>query len=179
MGQSTSQTQSGSVLQARPDSVRVGREPGRLTTSLCNEPWPPPSLPSVVASPPPSGEISKWPSELDGNAFEPSVFNSSDLLRPPLDGGDFKVCHSCLGELRAHRWDSPLEPPAAVDRVTEMGGMGVESWKWMRGVRLGTGEGELDGGGDLRWGLGNGLGKLLGRSRFRGGCSGEGESIRR
>ncbi|KAL4304414.1 hypothetical protein GQ457_10G008670 [Hibiscus cannabinus] len=45
----------------------------------------------------------------------PSDFLASDLNDPPLDRGEPEIFYSCRGELRTHRRDSVLEPPAAVD----------------------------------------------------------------
>ncbi|KAK8986098.1 hypothetical protein V6N11_082380 [Hibiscus sabdariffa] len=58
-------------------------------------------------------------SELDENGLGSLDSSSPDLLRPPLDGGDFKVCYSCRGELRTHRWDSASELPNAGDHEAE------------------------------------------------------------
>ncbi|KAL4342425.1 hypothetical protein GQ457_08G022810 [Hibiscus cannabinus] len=60
--------------------------------------------------------ISKRPPELDENGFEPSGFNSSDLLHPPLDQSDSEICGPPQRDLRSERWRSPLEPPIAEKR---------------------------------------------------------------
>ncbi|KAK8690410.1 hypothetical protein V6N13_073944 [Hibiscus sabdariffa] len=65
--------------------------------------------------------ISKWPSELNENGFEPSGFNSPDLLRPPLDRLGFEVCGSPGHDLRLDRRDSPF------DRRSTVAGVGLVS----------------------------------------------------